>query len=735
MIDLTKLNDAQRQCVVHGDEPLLVLAGAGTGKTTAITYRVGHLMYERGVRPDKILALTFTNKAAREMRERSAQIAQVEPRLLSMGTFHSMCGRILRRFGEHLGLDANFVIYDQDDQLQLIKRCLADLNLDTQVYNPRAIRHRIEQWKNQGQVPQDVEPSAFDMTERKALEVYKHYRTRCLESNAVDFGDMILHTVNLIRRVDEVRETCHERWSHILVDEYQDTNPVQYQLLRALATKEHSLTVVGDDDQSIYRWRGADIGNILRFENDFEGARIIRLEKNYRSTAVILEAANAVIKNNASRKGKTLYTDGPRGDVINFAVFPSERDEADAIARGIDEHLEEGGAADDIGILYRTNAQSRALEDALRRLRIPYAVFGGVRFYDRKEIKDAMAYLRLLLNPRSDVDFFRIINVPARGIGKTSVTRMQAYAREESMPLMDAAVAIARGEGDFQSRLRTRLKAFVGIMAVVKSAGESTHPARLVERLLEESGYLSGLRAEGTDEAVDRVENLGELVAAIDEYVQVVPEATLQGFLEEVALASDVDAYEDGGEQVSLMTLHAAKGLEFRVVFMPGLEEGIFPHSRSMESRAELEEERRLCYVGLTRSKEQLHLSAARVRTVFGEARWNDLSRFVSEIPSELLEVAAQRSPAAVSPSSDHSRSQSYAQSYAQTTPDELPTYRVDDGEEGGDAFSPGARVTHATFGQGKVLRSEGRGKQRKLTVEFPEVGRKVIVARFVQPL
>lgn len=727
-MDLSRLNDAQRKSVLHGEEPLLMLAGAGTGKTTAITYRVAHLIHGCGVRPHKILALTFTNKAAREMKERSAQIAQVEARTLSMGTFHSICGRLLREFGHLMGLDDKFVIYDQADQLQMVKQCLAELKLDAQMYPPRNIRHRIEQWKNQGLRPEDVEPSQFDMIERKAHELYALYRKRCLAANAVDFGDMLLHVVSLLRRHELVRDACHNRWSHILVDEYQDTNPVQYQLLRALVTPKHSITVVGDDDQSIYRWRGADIANILRFEKDFPGATVIRLERNYRSTKMILEAANALIAHNASRKGKTLYTNGDTGSLLGLRVYANERDEADAIAEHIDREFD--GYEDDeaeFGVLYRTNAQSRPIEDALRRRSIPYEIYGGVRFYDRKEVKDALAYVRLLVNPKSDVDFQRIINVPARGIGKTSVEKIRVLGAENDLSLFETTEKIVRGELTGPTRARNKLEAFMdGFHSVAKNQ-EQEPPAQVVQDLLQVMGYLAALEAEGTEEAQDRIANLEELISAIAEYTQIVENPSLAGFLEEVTLASDIDAMEGEPPQVSLMTLHAAKGLEFRTVFMPGMEEGIFPHSRSMDSKPELEEERRLCYVGITRAKVDLHLSSARVRTVFGETKWSELSRFLAEIPPELVDMG----PAVTAtPPRGASSSRSFQDDY----PDEsFDTVYSDDSQI--DVFHTGASVSHATFGVGQVVASDGDGQKRKLTIQFPQVGRKVIVARFVQPL
>ena len=735
-MDLSRLNKEQEIAVLHGDSPLLVLAGAGTGKTTAVTFRIANMIQERGISSNKILAMTFTNKAAREMATRVGELTHLNPRWLDIGTFHGICGRLLRQHGDCLGLDPSFIIYDSADQLSLLKRCMAQLNIDPQAFPPKAVKSRIEQWKNQGLKPNEVEPSAFDMVSRKAAKVYELYRKRCLDSNAVDFGDMLLHTLSLLKANDAVREACHQRWSHILVDEYQDTNPVQYKLLRKLTTPDHSLTVVGDDDQSIYRWRGADIGNILRFERDFPGAKVIRLEQNYRSTQTILDAANGVIAHNRSRKGKTLFTTEGHGEKIRFRLFPTERDEANAIAEDIARSLlgdfDEIIEPKDVAILYRTNAQSRPFEESFRRLRIPYVIYGGVRFYDRKEVKDAVAYLRLLMNPRSDVDFMRIVNVPTRGIGKTTLEKLRVFSDDEAISLYEAARLVASEGKGFSARPRKALSAFVYSFEELRGRMEETHPARLLEELLESTGYLNSLRLQGTEESVDRIENLAELVSAIDEYVEEAETPTLVGFLEEVALASDVDKIPDEDKdmgQVTLMTLHSAKGLEYPQVYIPGMEEGIFPHSRSLEDSAALEEERRLCYVGLTRAEVKLYLSAARMRTVFGQSRWSDISRFVAEIPDALLDlgtVVQASKPAAQKEYLDGGQ-ENYSQEYPE--PSE-PTSSASSSR-----LVPGTRVNHATFGEGQVLASDGSGKAEKLTIQFPGVGKKVIVARFVEPI
>lgn len=731
---LAHLNEAQRAAVAHGQSPLLVLAGAGTGKTTVITHRIARILTDKLARPEQILAMTFTNKAAREMRARAGALAGLPDGTLEIGTFHSICGRLLRRFATRVGLQPSFVIYDADDSLQLIKRCMRERNIDTQMFPPSAIRWRIEQWKNQGKGPRAAEASPLEPASQKALEVYSDYARRCLEANAVDFGDLLLHTVTLLTHHADVLAQLRQRWTHLLVDEYQDTNPVQYQLLAHLMTPEHSLTVVGDDDQSIYRWRGADIGNILRFERDFPGASVIRLEENYRSTQTILDAANAVIARNVSRKGKTLYSTAGVGARLQLRVYQSERGEAEAVAEGIQQAVRAGEERREIAVLYRTNAQSRPLEDALRRQRIPYIIYGGVRFYDRREIKDALAYLRLVLNPSSEIDFLRVVNVPARGIGKTSLERLTYLAIERGASLYEAAHLAAQGNGNVTKRARQALGKFVGLIESLRQMNtQGEDPAAILQRLLDDSGYLAALRTEGTEQAQARLENLGELVSAVNEFVVNNTSSSLEGFLEEAALATDIDqlGLEDG--QVTLMTLHAAKGLEFGTVFLPGMEEGLFPHSRSLTDKAALEEERRLCYVGMTRAKRTLHLSAARMRTVFGETRVAELSRFLGEVPRELLDLGA----AAAGGDADA------PEPAASRGPNE-PWIQYDDEPAGrsaalaeravaGSDFTPGTRVYHASFGEGEVLDAEGVGPRQKLVIRFPEAGKKTIVARFVE--
>ena len=750
-MDFTGLNSAQQKAVLHGDAPLLVLAGAGTGKTTVITYRIAHLMKNRAVHAHQILAVTFTNKAAREMRERSARLADVPPERLDIGTFHGMCGRLLRRYGGLLGLDARFVIYDGDDQLQLMRQCMLDAGIDPQAIKPRAIRNRIEHWKNQGVGPEKAQPDDFRMLDRHALEIYKRYSKRCREANAVDFGDLLLHTLTLLRQHPDVLQQCRRRWSHILVDEYQDTNPVQYKLLRQLTSPVHSLTVVGDDDQSIYRWRGADIGNILRFERDFSGAHVIRLEHNYRSTQNVLKAANAVVSHNAARKGKTLFSEREAGERIALRVFATERDEGEGVAQEVAGLLRRDVDPSEIAILYRTNAQSRPFEESLRRRSIPYAIYGGIRFYDRREIKDSLAYLRLLVNPRSEIDFVRIINVPPRGIGKTSIARLRDLAQERDSSLLDAACAVVAGAGKFSGKPKKGLTNFATLLDWAESNVGNIAPGRILEGILQRSGYLARLKSDPTPESEDRIDNLQELVAALDEYAELNPLGSgdqrnvLAQFLEEVALVTDVDELNGDKAQVVLMTLHSAKGLEFSQVFMPGVEEGLFPHSRSMDEPAALEEERRLCYVGITRAKDRLHISAARRRTVFGEPYFPELSRFVAEVPPELLELNPDSSDWTPEIGSQESVSDVDGVDYGAfddlpppegsrtPTPCSLESTPLAEPSEAQGPFVTGMRVRHRLFGIGEVITTAGVGAQQKVTIEFPDAGRKVVVARFVE--
>ena len=719
-MDLEKLNAAQKQAVLHGNSPLLVLAGAGSGKTTVITYRIAQLIRERDIFPNKILAVTFTNKAAREMKERALNLCADSLSQPHIGTFHSICVRILREFADKVGLNKYFTIYDDSDQKQLIRQCLKELNLDPQVFTPKAIAHKIDQWKNAGLEPHQVIPSAFDMIAQKGLQIYTLYQKRCLEAKAADFGDLLLMTLKLLKQNPDVLETLQKRWRYFLVDEYQDTNPVQYQWLRLLVGNGKTLTVVGDDDQSIYRWRGADIANILRFEKDFPDASIIRLEQNYRSSQRILAAANTLIANNTSRKGKTLFSEGEVGSKIGFRLFPSERDEGEAIGQTIALELMQNNAPQDYAVLYRTNAQSRPIEDALRRRNIPYKIYGGIRFYDRKEVKDALAYLKLLINPNSDVDFLRVVNVPTRGIGKTTLQKVQSHAQRADQCLLDAARDLSQHGDILSGRSKQQVAKFVLLIENHTEKAQNEPVTTILHDILLASGYLASLQGQD-GEKIERLDNLSELMAACEEFVELSDVPSVSQFLEEAALATELDSDAEDIGHVSLMTLHTAKGLEFTSVYIPGMEEALLPHNRSQNDLAELEEERRLCYVGFTRAKSHLNLSAARSRSVFGETRFAEISRFIAEIPSDLLHLQTYEKPK--------------RESFEAQSTIIINEYSSHSASEKTSLYHDGQRIHHATFGEGTVMTSEGKGREEKLTVNFPNIGQKVIVARFVEPI
>ena len=733
-MNLDHLNPPQRQAVLSEAPALLVLAGAGTGKTQVITHRVADFVTRRGVPARRILAVTFTNKAAGAMRDRAAALLQADPAALDIGTFHRIAGRVLRRHAPRLGLTRDFGIFDADDQLQVLKACLAELNLDSQQFPPRQMRSHIEGWKNKGLGPDQVGATSSP-AERQAREVYPRYQARLRAQNAVDFTDMLLCLLDLCRGHHDVRGELRGRWSHLLVDEYQDTNHVQHLLLKELVTPAHSLTVVGDDDQSIYRWRGADVGNILRFERDFQGAEVIRLEQNYRCTGTILAAANAVIAHNVGRRGKTLFCAGNPGSKVALRLFDSERDEGAWVADEIRAALEQGVGGDELAILYRTNSQSRPLEEALRRQRIPYRLLGGLRFYDRREVKDSLAFLRLLVSPQSDLDFLRVVNLPSRGLGKASLDRLRQAADDGGESLMATAQRAAQANASaLTARARAALATFVAQYASWRQELDDGEAAgRVLEHILQDTGYLEALRSEPGDEGDERIGNLRELVAALDEYVAEASSPSLAGFLEDVALATDADRLEEGAGQVLLMTLHAAKGLEFDRVFMPGMEEGLFPHGRSLDDRAAVEEERRLCYVGITRARHRLALSAARVRHVFGQPQLSELSRFVGELPKDLLDLGGMA--AAVEPAEPGEGAVAAPMSPRRpraARPRGPPAPAQDEAASAAD-FAPGTVVFHPRFGAGQVLRAEGLPGRELVTVRFPSGPQRVIVGRFLE--
>ncbi len=703
---LAGLNPAQREAVLHVDGPLLVVAGAGSGKTRVLTHRVAHLIGAHGIKPNEILAITFTNKAATEMRERLERMLGRTARAIWILTFHAACGRMLRREAERIGYRSSFTIYDQADQVRLVKGCLEELGKDPKRFTPRGIHAQISNAKNQLVTPKEYTARVSSFWDQTVAEVYELYQRRLFRSNAVDFDDILMLTVQVLERFPEARERWQAAFRHILVDEYQDTNHAQYRLLQLLAEKHRNVFAVGDPDQSIYAFRGADIRNILDFERDFGGAGVVALEQNYRSTNRILEAANAVIDNNRDRKPKQLWSELGEGDPVEAIEVEDEHAEARFVAAEIARLVESGMSAAEIAVFYRTNAQSRVLEDVLVRQGVPYQVIGGPRFYERAEIKDAVAYLAVLNNPDDAVSLMRIANRPRRGIGDTSIQRLVSHADALGISLWDAtADPEAAGVATASSRA---IRGFRTVMESLMSAAQELEVDELVRAVLDRSGTLEAYEAERTIEARGRIENLEELVGSAQEYRRRVEEPSLSGFLEEVQLQSDQDTLASDEGQVTLMTIHNAKGLEYRVVFLIGMEEGIFPHSRSIEDN-EVEEERRLAYVGMTRAMERLTLTHATARSLYGRREYNLPSRFLDELPAAVERERLR--PASWA---------GYAQSPRQITPRE---------ERDLPSLSTGDSVRHGSLGEGVITRIEpggivtvrfaADGSERRLMIEY----------------
>ncbi|WP_303249231.1 ATP-dependent helicase [uncultured Slackia sp.] len=658
MVDIDSLNEPQREAVLCAEGPLLVLAGAGSGKTRVLTYRIAHMLGDLGVQPWQILAITFTNKAAAEMRERLGRLVGPAARGMWVSTFHSMCVRMLRTDCEKLGFDKGFTIYDDDDSKRLVKDIMAEFDIDPKRWPINAIRNRISTAKNELMVPGEFEQQAHDPAAKVAARVYRRLQERLKASNAFDFDDLLLYTYLLLKNHPDVLEAYQDRFRYLMVDEYQDTNHAQYEITKLLASKHKNIMVVGDDDQSIYSWRGADIRNILEFESDYPNAHTVKLEQNYRSTGNILAAANAVVSNNMHRKKKRLYTASGEGDKIKVYMASDERDEGRWIAAEIDHLHAEGHSYDEIAVFYRTNAQSRSLEDMLLRAGVPYRIVGGTRFFDRAEIRDVMAYLTLLVNPSDDIAAKRVINVPRRGIGRTTVEYIDSAARMTNMPFMLAA-ELCLADEHLQMRARNAVGGFLSLIEEARSYGGDLR--KVIEAVIDKSGMVAALEAEGTDEARGRVENIKEFLSVVDEYVQTHqvdeegPEIarddaiaavrqlspdSLADFIEWVRLRTDLDAAASEDDQaVTLMTVHSSKGLEFDCVFVAGMEETLFPHSNSSHDESGLEEERRLAYVAITRARKKLYLTCAYARQIFGDTVANPMSRFVGEIPGELRET------------------------------------------------------------------------------------------------
>jgi DNA helicase-2/ATP-dependent DNA helicase PcrA len=750
---LDSLNPEQRTAVLHTKGPLLILAGAGSGKTRVITSRIAYLVGDGHAEPHEILAVTFTNKAAEEMRARVESLLGNDLGRLWVSTFHALCARLLRREAPAIGLTRDFVIYDSADQLSVVKQAIKELHIDDSFIQPRAALSRISHAKNRMESPDQIASAAsWNPREEQIARVYAYYLQTLKAASALDFDDLLLKTVDLFEQSAGVRAKYANQFKFVMVDEYQDTNRPQYMLIRRLAEVHRNLCVVGDPDQSIYKWRGADLRNIMDFEQDFPEVVTVKLERNYRSTQVILDAATAVISRNVNRKEKRLWTDQKGGAPITYFRGVDELDEAAFIVQTARAALAEDAAAL-VAVLYRTNAQSRAIEDALMRERIAYRVIGGVRFYERKEIKDTLAYLRLLLNPHDDVSFRRVVNVPARGIGKGVIEAIEGIdvsddAGANDLPLLSAGLQpapvanslwskLVRGleARAFPTRASASLTVFRDLIVNLTEMARHESVSIAIGIALDRSGYLQDLRDDRSEDAEARIENLAELVSAAREYENREPEPALAGFVDRLSLLSDADEEQGAANaRVWLMTLHSAKGLEFPTVVLAGLEEGLFPHSRSRDDDEELEEERRLCYVGMTRARQRLVLSGAARRRVFGEYQASEPSRFIDEVPAELLE----RMTPSYSTSSSYQRSFSSdfaGRSYpSRSRVREAPAYAYEDEDQStGLALQPGMRVRHPQFGVGNVLSVERLDDDAKLVVRFGMVGVKTLRARYAR--
>ena len=760
---LDALNEPQRQAVMATDGPLLILAGAGSGKTRVLTHRTAYLIEECGVNPYNIMAITFTNKAAGEMRERIDQMVGYGSESIWVCTFHSTCVRILRRYIDRLGFGTNFTIYDSDDQKTLMKDICKRLEIDTKMYKEKMFLSAISSAKDELIDPIEFETrAAGDYVKRKQAQVYREYQQALKQNNALDFDDLIMKTVELFKLDKEVLASYQDRFRYIMVDEYQDTNTAQFELIRLLALKYQNLCVVGDDDQSIYKFRGANIYNILNFEHHFPDATVIKLEQNYRSTQNILDAANAVIANNQGRKEKRLWTDNGAGDKITFEQLDTAAEEADFVARDIAQRVRKGEYQyKDCAILYRTNAQSRLFEERFITANIPYKIFGGVNFYARKEVKDLLAYLKTIDNGQDDLAVRRIINIPKRGIGAASINKVALYAQEQEISFYDALCVAEQVPG--LGKAAAKIRPFVLFIQSMKATAKLLSVADLLLEVIETTGYVRELEAEGTDEAEARIENIDELISKAVDYAEGEEAPTLNGFLENVALVADIDSFDENSDYVVLMTLHSAKGLEFPNVYLAGLEDGLFPSYMSItsdNSQAEIEEERRLAYVGITRAKKNLTITSARVRMVRGQTQYGKVSRFVREIPPELLsgkiyEPKTKEEPIEQStfqkarkafrtvPSYGGSGyGKEVGEGYGSTFHSSKATKPVytkvenqrDFGSVGGAlSYQVGDRVRHIKFGDGEVMAIVSGGRDYEVTVDFDKAGTKKMFASFAK--
>ena len=740
------LNKPQKEAVFHTEGPLLILAGAGSGKTRVLTHRIAYLIEEKGVNPWNILAITFTNKAAEEMRQRVDSLVGIGAESIWVSTFHSMCVRILRRYIDRLGYDNRFTIYDTDDQKTLMKEVCRKTDIDTKRFKERMLLSVISSAKNEMILPEEFELNAGgDFVQLKIAKVYKEYEAQMRANNALDFDDLLVKTVQLLETQPDVRENYQERFRYIMVDEYQDTNTVQFRLVSLLAGKYRNLCVVGDDDQSIYKFRGANIRNILDFEKEFSDAKVIKLEQNYRSVGNVLEVANSVIRNNKGRKEKTLWTDNEKGEKIRLRQFDTAYDEAQFIAEDIKDETAQGANYSDHAVLYRTNAQSRLLEEKFVAMNIPYKIVGGINFYSRREIKDVLSYLKTIDNGKDDLAVRRIINVPKRGIGLTTINRIQESAAARGIGFYDALSApdLIPGIG----RSASKLDSFAALIEYFKGRSEESGVTDLLTEVIEKPGYTESLEADDPEELEARVQNIDELVSKAAVYEESCSDRgerpTLSGFLEEVALVADIDSVAEDRDYVILMTLHSAKGLEFPHVYLAGMEDGLFPSYMSIsgDDPEELEEERRLCYVGVTRAEEKLTLTCARMRLVRGERQYNSMSRFIKEMPSALIDTGKREGGFSQNVSLGEKRTYSSEVSgYKRSAYAQKPAFAAIQKGSGlmakkseGLSYGVGDRVRHVKFGDGTVTEIKEGGRDYEVTVQFDTAGVRKMFALFAK--
>ena len=765
MEDILKgLNDKQYEAVINTEGACLIIAGAGSGKTKVLTHKIAYLMQEKNVLPWNILAITFTNKAANEMKERIIGLVGDAAQDIWMGTFHSICVRILRKFIDRIGFDSSFIIFDTSDQRTMIKTCLKDLRIDDKMFTDRAVQSEISNAKNQMLEPEQYSVLANgDFRKEKIATIYELYQKRLKENNAIDFDDIINYTIKILKENADVLEYYANKFKYVLVDEYQDTNKAQFTLITLFASVNGNITVVGDSDQSIYAFRGADISNILNFERDFKNAKIIKLEQNYRCTGNILEAANSVIKNNETKYKKKLWTENEKGNLPKVYSAENEYDEGTFIVEQINRlRREEYFKYSDFAILYRMNTQSRAIEDILRREDIPYKIIGGLKFYERKEIKDIISYLRLIQNPSDNLSLKRIINEPKRGIGKTSLENIEILANQNSISMYEV---IKNADQYGLNRVFINSREFISVIEELRSKKENLLISELIKQTLNKTGYTKALEDENTVEAENRIENLEEFLTVAMEFEEESADNGLSEFLEGITLSSDIDNMEQTDETVTLMTLHSAKGLEFPVVFLVGMEEGIFPGYKSISEQKELEEERRLCYVGITRAKQYLFLTCSKQRTIFGSTSCNPVSRFLKEIPKELLD-GYDEAIGEESIKEDNFEDSKYSWTYGSKNAGTIKSYKIGSQEPvmataksnensnfifrtaesflnslkkpvGQDVdlskYGEGVRVFHKKFGEGTISAVEPEGDDLKVDIQFDKVGHKRLMAKFAK--